>query len=386
MKIGIDIRVLSGIRTGIGRLTKELLIGLAKVDKENQYILFYNTMKGQLPSDIPQQPNFRTVTVRIPNRALNAFWAITSFPKAETFTGPLDLFHGPSFQMPPTRRAANVLTIHDLVFLVHPEMAIPASVRHFGPSIGKYASRADIITTISNATAKDIIERLKVPAEKVVTVYPGATPLKCSSMDEIAASKVKYGIEGDYILFVGCIEPRKNLSRLLRAYEISGISKDFELVLAGPKGWHTDEIFTTWGALNCRERVRWIDYVGDDYLGPLYAGAAFLAYPSIMEGFGLPILEAMSVDCPVLTSNISAMPEIAGDAALTVNPLDIEDIADGLRRLAGDNKLREQLIGRGRERIKCFSWEKMARETLDVYRTAIDIRQGRKQLAHWGLN
>ncbi len=382
MKIGIDIRVLSSVRTGIGRLVQQLLFGMERIDKANQYILFYNTMKGELPSDIPRQQNFRTVTVRIPNRALNAFWAYTAYPKVETFTGPLDIFHGPSFQMPPTRRSANVLTIHDLVFLVRPEMAIPASVRHFGPSIGKYAGRADIITTISNATARDVIERLKVPAEKVVTVYPGATPLKRSSKEMIAATKSEFGINGDYILFVGCIEPRKNLARLFKAFEISGISKDFEFVLAGPKGWHTDEIFATWGALSCRERIRWIDYVGDNHLGPLYAGASFLAYPSIMEGFGLPILEAMSVDCPVLTSNVSAMPEIAGDAALTVDPLDVESIADGLRVLAGDNDLREDLIRRGRERIKCFSWDKMARETLDVYQKAIDIRRGRKHLAH----
>jgi glycosyltransferase involved in cell wall biosynthesis len=294
MKIGIDIRVLSGTRTGIGRLVKELLRGLELIDKENQYVLFYNTMKGQMPSDIPQQDNFRSMSVHFPNRALNLFWAYTAFPKIETFTGPLDVFHGPSFQMPPTKRAAKILSIHDLVFMIHPEMAIPASVRHFGTRIREYAGRADIIATISNATASDIIEHLHVPSEKVVTVYPGATPLKCASEDEIAVVKKKYVIPGAYILFVGCIEPRKNLARLFQAFELSGISKDFDLVLAGPKGWHTDEIYSTWSGLDCRSKIRWLDYVEDNFLGPLYSGASFLAYPSIMEGFGLPMLEARS--------------------------------------------------------------------------------------------
>jgi glycosyltransferase involved in cell wall biosynthesis len=377
MKIGIDIRVLAGRRTGIGRLVKEMITALSRTDKENLYTLFFNTMKGQIPSDLPVQENFKLVSVQLPNRLLNLSWAYTPYPKVERFTGPLDVFHGSSFQMPPTRGAASVLSIHDLVFLIYPEMAIPSSVRHFGPRIREYARRADIITTISNATATDIIKYLDVSPEKVRNVYPGATLLKKATAEEIIRVRSKHRISGNYILFVGCIEPRKNLARLLEAFDLSNLSTDFELVLTGPKGWHTKEIFEKWQKLKNPERVRWIDYVGDNDLAPLYSGASFLAFPSILEGFGLPILEAMSVGCPVLTSNISAMPEVAGDAAVYVDPFDIDSIAQGMIKLADDLQLRKKMSELGYLRTGKFTWENTAIGMIKVYQWAADLRARR---------
>ena len=374
MKIGIDIRVLASQRTGIGRLVKELVSNLARVDKENQYILFYNTMKGSYPSDLPSQDNFKSITARLPNKILNICWAYSSIPKIEFFTGPLDVFHGPSFQMPPTGKAANVLSIHDLVFHIYPDLAIPSSVRHFGARLKEYIKRADIITTISDSTAADIIKYFNVSPEKIRTIYPGATLLKHATDHEIEETRTKYGLSKNFILFVGCIEPRKNLARLLKAFERSNLWQDFELVLVGPKGWHTDEILSTWENLKCQKRIRWIDYVGDEYLSPLYSGASFLAYPSILEGFGLPILEAMSVGCPVLTSNISAMPEVAGEAAYLVDPFNLDSIADGLLTMASDSALRKSLSELGYQRVTAFTWEKMARETIDAYRSALQLR------------
>jgi len=370
MRIGIDIRVLSGQRTGIGRFVGQLLGGLASVDKENSYILFFNALKGPVPTDIPGNGNFETISIRWPNRLLNVAWAYSPYPKIESFTGALDVFHAPSFQMPPVRRAASVLTIHDLVFLLHPEMAIPSSVRHFGPRIRHYTRRANIIVADSNATAKDIIDHLEAPPERVKTVYPGATIIPRADRAQVDAARQKHGIRSDFILFVGAIEPRKNLARLFEAFGISGLHRDLELVLVGPKGWHTKEIFATWESLPCRRKIRWLDYVEDADLAALYSGAAFFAYPSLLEGFGLPILEAMSVGCPILTSNVSSMPEVAGDAAIYVDPLDVDSIANGMRRLADDSDLRKALAELGQKRVKLFSWERTAREMIGIYELA----------------
>jgi glycosyltransferase involved in cell wall biosynthesis len=378
MRIGIDIRVLAGRRTGIGRFVGQLLGGLAAVDRENTYILFFNAMKGPTPDDLPQAENFETVSIRVPNKILNAAWAYTPVPKIESFAGLLDVFHGPNFQMPPTRRAASVLTIHDLVFLVHPEMAIPSSVRHFGPRIRHYAGRADIIAADSNATARDIVEQLGTPSEKVQTVYPGATCIPKSTEEQINIVRQRYNIGELYILFVGAIEPRKNLSRLMKAFEVSGLHRDFQLVLAGPEGWHMEQFHGTLNALACKDRVRWLRYVSDRDLAALYSGATFFAYPSLLEGFGLPILEAMSVRCPVMTSNVSSMPEVAGEAAVYVEPLAIDSIADGMKRLAGDSELRKWLAELGRQRTALFTWERTAREMIAIYRRAANSDLGNR--------
>jgi glycosyltransferase involved in cell wall biosynthesis len=375
MKIGIDIRPMSGLRTGIGRYVHQLIKTLAELDKTDEIVMFYNSQKGSLPLDMPRQRNFRLKSYRLPNKILNAMWAYSAFPKAELFTGKVDVFHSPSFQMAPTRKAANVLSVFDLIFLIHPEMAIPSSVRHFAPRIHYYTQRADLIVTISQATAKDISECLNIPPEKIIVIYPGTTPLKKATEQEVALMKSRFGIEGDYILFVSCLEPRKNLVRLLQAYERSSLADHYELVLAGPKGWHTEELFKTWEGLNCRYNIRWLDYVSDEYLAALYSGAAFFVYPSLLEGFGLPITEAMSVGCPVLTSNVSAMPEVAGDAAVLVDPLNVDSITQGMLKLSEDAELRQSLSQKGYERVGMFNWNRSANEMLLAYKKAFEMKQ-----------
>lgn len=370
MKIGIDIRPLGHRRTGIGRYLMKVLEHLALADQENRYILFYNMMKGRLPDDLPGNANFQTVSIRLPNKLLNVAWALTSFPELTRFTGPLDIFHTANVQLPPVKNAATIMTIMDLIFIIHPEMAIPSAVRHFKPRIRHYLKRADHILTISRASANDIVEHLGVPESKIAVIYPGTTPITKATETEISRTKAKFNINGNYILFVSCIEPRKNIIRLLQAFDLSGLGQDFDLVLAGPMGWHTADIMAAWNSHPCKNRIRWIDYVDDADLSALYSGAMFLAYPSILEGFGLPILEAMSVGCPVLTSNVSAMPEVTGDAALLVDPYDVDSMAHGLGCLASDSALRRNLAAKGIARQAAFTWEKCASEILALYHRA----------------
>lgn len=375
MKIGIDIRPLRDVTTGVGRYLLKMLDAMARCDRGNDYILFYNCLRGPVPEGLPRNDNCTVARFHWPRKLLTAVWAYTEFPNLEKFIGNVDVFHSPGFQVPPSRRSAMVFTVHDLIALTYPQLAIPSSVRHFRPRVKHYAKRTDLIAAVSKATAGDVINFLDVPEEKVVVVYPGTTCFVKASPDDISSMKAKFNISGEYILFVSRLDPRKNLARLFRAFDLSGLSKDLELLFVGPKGWRMEETFRTWRSVKCRDRIRWLDYVTDTDLACLYSGAKFFAFPSVVEGFGLPILEAMSVGCPVLTSNISSMPEVAGEAALYIDPYDIDSIADGLQRLADDSGLRAKLAESGSLRAKMFTWEKMADNMIDAYKRAYEIRR-----------
>jgi glycosyltransferase involved in cell wall biosynthesis len=379
LKIGIDIRALSKCNTGIGRYLDKLLGALLTIDNENEYILFHNAFKGLRPNRLFGNGNANIVSSRWPNRMLSYLWSRTSWPSIEYLIGPVDVFHAPAYQMPPVRRGLAVLTVHDLVFMIHPEMASPEAVMELGPWIKRYAERADIIVADSNATASDIEKYLGIPSGKIKTVYPGANIFPKLIDDEIWRVKRELGINGDFILSVGNLEPRKNLARLFRAFERSGLARDFELVLVGPKGWHYGEIFETWQSLPCNNRIHWLSYVSEEILSALYSGASFLVYPSIMEGFGFPILEAMSAGCPVVTSNISSMPEVAGNAAVYVEAFDIDSIADGMKQLASDSRLRMSLAKAGHDRVAKFSWENTARQMMEIYGMAVGKGGNRSQ-------
>jgi len=367
MKIGIDIRALNGIKTGIGKYLLHQLDSLANLDNNNEYALFYNSLTGELPSGIPQQDNFRVVRTKIPNRILNVCWAYTALPKVQHLIGGLDLFYSPNYQMPPSGNTPGVLTIHDLVFYHSPEMAIPAAVRHYRRRIKFYSERANVIISDSKATTDDIIKYLDVNPDKISTIYLGAIPLKRNDKINLEMVRAKYKLDKPYMLFVGCLEPRKNMTRLFKAFEKAGLYKDIDLVLAGPKGWYFEELLNEWNGLKSKDIIRWLNYVSDEDLARLYEGAMFFTFPSIFEGFGLPILEAMSAGCPVLTSNKSSMPEVAGDAALYVDPLEIDSIASGMLKLVESKTLRNDLSDKGRERVKLFTWDKSAKQLLSVF-------------------
>ena len=380
MKIGIDIRPLRDVMTGIGRYVSKMTEALVNSGDGNEYTLFFSDIANKSIQGLPENNKYVLSRHRWPAKIVNGLWAYTNYPKAEWFTGSLDVFHSPSLQVPPTQKAARVFTIFDLIAVAYPDMAIPSSVRHFRPRIRHYISRADVIVAISKATAGDIVNILDIQPEKIRVVYPGTTPLIKATPEQIEGVRAKFSLQKDFILFVSRLDPRKNLSRLLKAFEFSGLFKDFELVIAGPKGWHMEEIFQTWRESKCRDKIKWLYFVGDDDLTALYSGAALFVYPSLAEGFGLPILEAMSVGCPVLTSNVSSMPEAAGDAAVYVDPYDVAAISDGLLQLAGNSYLREQMASLGYERIKQFTWENVAFEMSKIYIYAREVVKARKKM------
>jgi glycosyltransferase involved in cell wall biosynthesis len=267
-----------------------------------------------------------------------------------------------------------VVTIHDLAILRFPQNFRRWHRIFTTNLLPRLVRSVDALVTDSQATKNDLVELLAVPPERV-TVIPcgiGASFFRRADDDpHLQSVRERYALPRHYAITVGAIEPRKNLPRLLRAIDMLGRRRaelgDFTLMHVGPAGWLTDEVTQTLAALRLQDRVRFLGYVPNDDLATLYRLARVSVYPSLFEGFGLPVLEAMASGCPVVTSNISSMPEVAGDAAILIDPTDEESIADGLARVWCDERLRDDLIARGLRRAASYTWEATARDTLGLY-------------------
>ena len=266
----------------------------------------------------------------------------------------LDVLHSPDYIPPFARNCRSVVTIHDLAFLRWPELLTPDSRAYFNGHIERAVASAEAIIAVSQATKQDLVDLLGVSPDKVRVIYEAAG-------FDATSDPPRENMPEDYVLFVGTFEPRKNLPRLIEAFaRVRERGYKGKLVLAGTPGWLAKEALDAVERHSADVLVRGVD-------PRVYGPARALALPSLYEGFGLPLLEAMSNGVPVLTSNVSSLPEIAGDAALLVDPLDVDAIADGLWQLLTDSELGSRLAARGRARAAEFSWERAARETLDVY-------------------
>lgn len=277
------------------------------------------------------------------------------------------IFFSPSHYSPRFSPVKTAISIMDLSYIKFPELFNKDDLYQLNNWTKYSAQKASKIFTISNASRDDILKEYKVRKENVVVTYPGvkelkAENLKLKSMDEL---KKKYGISSSYILFVGTLQPRKNIVRLIEALAKLK-EKDISLVVVGKKGWQYEEILAAPSRVGVSERVKFLDFVSDEDLPPLYKNAVCYALPSLYEGFGLPVLEAMKFGCPVVTSNVSSLPEAGGDAALYFNPEDVDDIVKSLESIIQSSELRDKLIKKGYEQVKKFSWEKTAKETLKV--------------------
>jgi len=292
----------------------------------------------------------------------------------EVLLGNVDVVHSTTFSAPRfrNRRKRLVATIYDLSFLSHPECHLPQNITHTLGGTRDAIAWADALIAISHHTRQDLIERMGAPADRVVVIHPAPNPQCLRVEDPLLLSRVcrKYHLPAHFILFVGSLEPRKNLLRLVAAYAriASTLRKDVHLVVAGGAGWLSEDLQPTVQRLGVTEQVHFVGYVPEEDLPALYSLATVFAYPSLYEGFGFPVLEAMQCGVPVLTSNVSALPEVSGDAALFVSPTEVDDIAVGMARLLDDADLRTELRTQGYARAGAFSWERCARETLAVYR------------------
>lgn len=370
MQITIDYTPALRQTAGIGRYTRGLVAALAELDRENEYTLF---CAGQAPEGIRWPDNFAVRASHVPARWLTAGWHRLgiSLP-AERLVGPCEIFHSPDFTLPPLRRAQGVVTVHDLSFLRLPEHAEPNLRNYLQRAVPLSVARAARVLADSESTKRDLINLLQVPPEKISVVPPGVEPRFRPVRDTVKLTAVRnhYDLPQWFILSVGTIEPRKNLTRLISAYaqlrRHTGLPH--ALVMAGKEGWLYQEIYEQVAKEGLTEHVRFPGFIADDDLPALYTLADLLAFPSLYEGFGLPPLEAMACGTPVVTSNNSSLPETVGAAALLVDAENVDGITDAMARVLGNANLRVRLADLGRAQAARFTWADAARKLLDAYR------------------
>ncbi len=375
MRISIDYTAAVRQRAGIGRYTRGLIGALARVDAENRYTLLMPHDARFMDSalQLGQCSNFRLARAPLNEKLLVTMWQRLSLPlPVEMFTGAADIFYSPDFVLPPTRAKKKILTVHDLSFMRVPETAVPNLKWYLEGAVPRAVKRADLIFADSDATRADLFELFGAMPERVQTLYSGVEPMFCRVTDPgmLEQTRAQYLLDKPFILSVGTIEPRKNLARLIEAYAHLPQRKDFDLVLAGGQGWMHGDIYHAPEKFGVGDSVRFLGFVPDRNLPALYSLATLVAYPSLYEGFGLPVLEALACGAPVVTSNTSSLPEVAGDAALMVDPRDTDALTAALARVLDDAQLRTDLARRGLNQARKFSWEASARRL----RSAFDDR------------
>lgn len=371
MRILVDYTAAIAQGAGIGRYTRSLVDALLRVDQEDRFTLF----SAEPPSSergFPSAPQARVVTGPLDNRRMTILWHRLRAPlPIEALAGRADVLHAPDFSLPPTLGARTVVTIHDLAFMTHPECAVPALRAYLNRVVPRAVRRADHIIADSQRTADDLVELLGVAPSKITMIHLGVDPSvrRVDDPATLAAAEARYELRRPFVLAVGTIEPRKNFARLIEAF---GIARGrpggpAQLVIAGRKGWLYDDVFEAVQRLGLGAAVRFLDYIPDGDLPTLYTLASVVAMPSLYEGFGIPVVEAMTCGTPVVASSGGSLPEIVGDAGLLAPPEDVGALADVLTRAVSDEPLRAEMIARGYARVRAFDWEKAARQHVAVY-------------------
>ena len=371
-RIGVDARQLSTQVSGIGRYNAEILSRLVQMGHD----WFLYSHRPLVLGDW-DRPNVHVRTAGISHTYLRMLWSQSVMPWWAS-QGGLDLFWSPLHRLPLVMPPglARVVTIHDLVWR-HAGQTMRPLNRWLDETLMPHAVRAsDRVVAVSASTAADIEHEMPFAAGRVHAIPLGAAELGEPGPRE---SLEALGLSGPYFLFVGTLEPRKNLGRLLKAWSRlpPGLAGGAVLAVAGGAGWGGVDVQAMVLRLGLQERVRVLGFVSDQQLATLYAHALFLAMPSLYEGFGLPLLEATSRGVPVLTSDIASMPEVAGDAGLLVSPLDVDSIAKGLTQMLEEPKFRSELARRAVSNGQRFSWDRSARRTMEVFEEAIEARRVR---------
>lgn len=361
--IAVDLRSLhSSEFSGVESYTVNVMEQILATERNNIYRLFYNGF-SQKKFQYFHFINTEYVQTRIPNKIMNVLLKLFNWPKLEKLAGDCDALFMPNWNMLATSSLTKViLTVHDLSPLLLPECYNwKARVWHWLINIPKLVNRANRIIAVSEFTKLSLVESLKVNPDKILVAPLGVdheTYRADLNVDRLRDVRNRYGLPGDFVLYLGTIEPRKNISRLIEAFEL--LDEPISLVLAGKLGWKYGSILNQIERSPKRRFIKLIGYVPEEDKPYFLKLARVFAWPSLYEGFGLPVLEAMSVGTPVVTSNVSSLPEVAGEAAVLVNPYQVREIADGIGKLNNDENIRSYYIGKGLERSQKFSWEKCA--------------------------
>ena len=375
MNIGLTIEHLHGKKTGVGQYGFNIALNLARLDTANRYFLLSPSPLHQADLDrLAEYPNIKIFDHNLLERYISRdvilipLWLQFLLPYLCRRVG-LDVYYhtGSIWPLMPFRLAKRQLVfIHDVIPLMFPECYYKHTVYYYRLSRATNLNSYDRIIVNSETTKKDLIMHLGVPEERILVTLLGRDE-RFVPIDDTSRSQVvreKYSLPESYLLFAGTLEPRKNISRLLEAFAQGRTRDVLKLVITGKKGWLYKEIFEKVKRLNLEERVMFTGFVDDDDLPYLYSMARLFVYPSLYEGFGLPVLEAMSCGVPVITSNVSSMREVVGEAAVLVDPVEVEALAQSIDEVALSDSTHDRLCQASLVRAKEFTWERTARQTL----------------------
>lgn len=364
MRIAIDARKLHDF--GIGTYIRNLLRHLARIDRDTEYVLFCCQQDALVAAQLGE--NFRAVAEPAPNYSVREQVSVPLRLRRER----IDLFHAPHYVLPPLVPCRAVVTIHDCIHLMFPQY-LPNRLAHLYARASLWAAtyRSDRILTVSETSKRDILRFFKVPPEKIAVIYNaiderfGVPPRE----EEVARVRERYQLKDPFVLYAGNIKPHKNLERLIEAFDRvrkAGFDQ-LTLVIIGDEISKYPRLRRAVHRHKLHKHVRFLGFQPDETLAVFYRLADVFVFPSLYEGFGLPPLEAMASGTPVVTSNVSSLSEVVGDAALLVDPYDPQGIADGMARALSDAALRETLRARGFARVREYSWERSVRRIREIY-------------------
>lgn len=354
MKIGIDISQVIYKGTGVARYIEGMIESIIKYDFNNQWTFFFSTFRNKLDSVLEEKiskKGYKIKKYKIPARFLSILWNDLHKIDIESFLGELDFFISSDWTEPPSKIIKKATVVHDLGILRYPQTVAKNILTTQKKRLAWVKKESAIIFADSQTTKDDLMNFFHLNEKKITVIYPGVDVIKPTKkfINKIPA---KYSLTKPFILTVGKIEPRKNLKRLIQAFQQLN-NNTIDLVIVGPKGW---EQFSNL-AIEQYSNIHLLGYIEDNELFALYSSCLFFVYPSIWEGFGYPIVEAMRLGAPVTTSNNSSLKEIAEDSALFFDPFDTNEIKKSLEKMINDKLLREKLSQKGKERGKFFTWE-----------------------------
>jgi glycosyltransferase involved in cell wall biosynthesis len=385
LKVTVDVTPIHDKPSGVGLYVFNLIEALSRLKNSESFelgLVYQPRLKNWLKRNLDFPDNLKhyqnLYKISLPVRATNFF--IDYLPKLfpsyiESILGNIDIFHGTNYTVYPYKNIKKIITIYDLSFINCPEY-VDSVAQQYAKTLTKCLEWTDAVITISENSKQDIINYLNFPAEKIF-VTPLASRYNSQFVSNLdldqETQNCNFDFSKPYLLFVSTIEPRKNIESIIQAFNWLKQNHKIEhqLVLIGKKGWKYAPIFEAIQSSPWQNEIHHLNYLSDELVALFYSKADVFVYPSYYEGFGLPVLEAMTLGTPVVASNTSSIPEVAGDAAILIDPNDFMQIAKAILKVISDRKLRQDLINKGKTRASLFSWENTAKKTLEAYRSIV---------------